>query len=611
MFRFLVVTWSPSHAQACGAAKLLLQRIGASRTEWELTFKTSGLVAFQTGASEGRGSVTLAGESGVILGEIFTGGDISNSQRIRSSFDERCTEQIVNSRGQHLVDRYWGAYVGFIRSGAGEDVHTVCAPANVLPCLFMKFSGTTVFFSRTEDCVEFAPMQISFNWDFLVRFILNRGDRYIHGTGLHDVSRVFPGECVSISGGVLARKLYWDPVKIAGAEPIEDEKVAVEAIKGTTQGCVSAWASRHERIVLKLSGGLDSSIVLHCLTRVPGRPEIECLNVVTPGDQGDEREFARLVASAKTIPLHEMLRDIRTMRIDTGARIERTALPSNFLGLLFQVGVESDFAKTHGASAYFKGDLGDELFLRSGMKYMAADHVWHHWISRRLFRVAYSEARVCQRTIWSVLWDAVVGRRRSQGLPFYSDLLNNSPYLSKDALSTVTPSSLLPAVVRDLESLPPGKRAHLLLCFPPLTYYDPLGDMDQPDYVAPFNSQPLLELCFRIPTFVLNSGGVGRALAREAFSKDIPPEIIRRRTKGTSSSMYLEAFRNNHDVLRDVLLDGVLVREGVVDRRRLEHSLSSREALTVYQKSHIPVLYSTEVWLQNWEGIQRAKYAVA
>lgn len=572
---------------------------------------TDGLTALQVSAGNGKIPCRLSGKSGVVLGDVFELGDITNATRLEAKLDGERTRKIVNSEGRELIENCWGSYVGFIRADGRDDIHVICAPASDLPCLFVRIGEITLFFSRTEDCLELCPGRFSVNWEFVVRFLLHRGDRYIQGTGLNEVSRVLPGECVTVGSTGVSRALYWDPVNIAASEPIEDHVAAAESIRATTQRCVSAWASCHKSIVLQLSGGLDSSIVLSCLANAPDRPAIQCLNFVTPDEEGDERKFARLVATATDTPLHEMYRDLRTIRIDGSRRIERTSLPSSFLKRLFFIGVETEFARTHSASAYFTGNLGDELFLEGSREHMATDHVWHHGVSRDLLAIAYHEARVRQHTIWGILADALKYRGKSKRLSFYSELIESNVFLSKDVLSSVTPQSLVPAVVRNIESIAPGKRAHLLLCFPPLSYYDPLGDLEKPEFVAPLKSQPLLELCFRIPTFVLNAGGIGRALVRDAFSKDLPREIVRRRTKGTSTDMLREALRNNYDVLREMLLDGLLIEEGIVDRRSMERTLSRPEALTVRQMSQIPVFYSTEAWLQNWASMPSAKHAVA
>ena len=73
---------------------------------------------------------------------------------------------------------------------------------------------------------------------------------------------------------------------------------------------------------------------------------------------------------------------------------------------------------------------------------------------------------------------------------------------------------LAPEVIRD------AKRSagflHPLLR-QPFDFYDPLGQGNEAERISPLFSQPLMELCLRIPTYVLTEGGWDRAVARRAF----------------------------------------------------------------------------------------------
>ncbi len=611
MFRFLAIIWNPSHASEAASANRLLQRIRTLHDGWRPASDSDGIAAFYTDSRQSKRGIKLARQTGVVLGDIFTSDALDHVERVDSQLDETHTQRVVDSKGRYLVENYWGSYVAFVRGNGTEEVNVVCAPAGDLPCLFMKVDGVTVFFSRTVDLLALSPTTFSPNWEFVVRYILGRGDRFLEGTGLCEVSRVLPGECVGVRSEKIERRLYWDPVRVAASEAVEDYEQAVNAVKETTQACIGAWASCHDRLILQLSGGLDSSVVLHCLTNMRNPPVIECLNFVTPSEEGDELEFARLVAAAKNAPLHEEHWNLGDVRLPKSAGIEPAAMPRSILGRLFFAGVESNFAKSHGASAYFTGNLGDELFLEGSMAHTAADHVWHHGITPQLLGIAYHEARIGKQTVWQILPNAIGGRRKSTALPFVSEMLQHAGFLANDVLEAVTPGSLLPAVVRNIESIPPGKRTQLLRCLPPLSFYDPLEDMEQPQYVDPLKSQPLLELCLRIPTYLMTRGGVGRRLLRDAFKCDLPQQIVRRRTKGTCSDAYLQALRNNYDLLRDMLMDGMLVEQGIVDRAQLEACFKSPEAFTKTAKGFVPILYSTEAWLQSVASIPAAKNAVA
>ena len=75
--------------------------------------------------------------------------------------------------------------------------------------------------------------------------------------------------------------------------------------------------------------------------------------------------------------------------------------------------------------------------------------------------------------------------------------------------------------------------------------------------------------------------------------------------------MHSEAMKNNFGVLREMLVDGLLTQEGIVDRKKLERWFASPESLTLENMSQIPLLYGMEAWLQRWESTPTATHAVA
>ena len=72
---------------------------------------------------------------------------------------------------------------------------------------------------------------------------------------------------------------------------------------------VHAWASCYDHMLLSLSGGLDSSIVLACLKDAPSRPRVTCFHYYPLGADLDERAYARAAAAKAGLELLERPRD--------------------------------------------------------------------------------------------------------------------------------------------------------------------------------------------------------------------------------------------------------------------------------------------------------------
>ena len=117
----------------------------------------------------------------------------------------------------------------------------------------------------------------------------------------------------------------------------------------------------------------------------------------------------------------------------------------------------------------------------------------------------------------------------------------------------------------------------------------------------PLLSQPLVELCLRIPTYVLIRNGMDRATARRAFAPDLPPEIIKRRNKGRIDQHIRNVLDANLNFVRDVLLNGRLVKEGLLNRRNLEMYLTRERSPADFEYSEIlQEQLCVEAWLSRW-----------
>jgi asparagine synthase (glutamine-hydrolysing) len=120
--------------------------------------------------------------------------------------------------------------------------------------------------------------------------------------------------------------------------------------------------------------------------------------------------------------------------------------------------------------------------------------------------------------------------------------------------------------------------------------------------VAPLYSQPVLELCLRLPVHLLTLGGWDRAIARRAFYDALPQEVANRKEKGAIEQHLRRVVDHNITFIRELLLDGALVSEGVVDRNRLATALSGKISQTQSPPGEIIDFVCTEAWLRRWRN---------
>lgn len=610
MYHYVTLLWNESDERQSETARQLTYRIRRYQPNWNISHECKGLKVFESGQSIGTNrAYPLKHNGGVIVGKLFKSGNQLGDDFAEPIFDAQLTEALVETGGQYLIDHFWGSYVAFVREGnPGGRTYVIRGPCSRLPCFSVGYRGLEVYFSRMEDCAQLGINNFSMDWSFIVNHIACRGGLRLSGTALNEVSQLTPGECEIKTANGKSRTAYWDPVAIAARDVMADPLQATSKIKNVTQHCISAWASAHKSILLLLSGGLDSTIVLSCLSKSPTRPEVVGLNCATPGAEGDEREFARLAARRVEIKLLEEVINPEAVRFEDLEAIERSAFPAIYTSDLLHSRRQGRASAAIGATAIFTGQYGDGVFLEGGMQYRTADFVRLHGLSLQILKLAYEEARMQNLTIWSVLSSSLKHKWRLPPLTYYSRLLEDSSFLSDDARASVVEQSLQPHMIADLNAVPRGKLIQILNLLIPFGYGDPFGNTTRPENIHVLGSQPLLELSLRIPTYVLSANGIGRALARKAFANEIPAKIAYRRTKGACSNMLQQTFAANHGYMREQLLDGLLVREGIVDRNALESCLSDKEAISVSIAAELPVLFSTEAWLQRWksDGKKRA-----
>jgi asparagine synthase (glutamine-hydrolysing) len=169
------------------------------------------------------------------------------------------------------------------------------------------------------------------------------------------------------------------------------------------------------------------------------------------------------------------------------------------------------------------------------------------------------------------------------------------------------PGYLMPPWLDPSARIPPGKIRHCDLMYLATSNTSPLEHAEDPDWIMPLASQPLVELFLRIPTYVLTAGGRDRMVARRAFESELPPEILSRRTKVTGNNLILDIFRHNRALYKETLLDGVLVEERLLDRQKVEKFFASvddpgTKGLGELLLSH----FNLELWLRSWKRSARS-----
>ncbi len=601
MFRYLALIWHDDDAAARETARRLIDRHSSQAPGWHVALSQKGLYVGYAGTRVGSSELyCLASGAGAVLGKLFERPTNSSSVSAPLSFDESRSRRILESHGRELVERYWGRYVAFLQDAQGTS-WVLRDPSAGLPCLTVRFGGVRVFFSAVAVIEHLGLGPFETNWEYLAGWVcMMKGPT--HATALRQVSQVLGGECLEIRDDQSIGTFYWDPLRIAKQEVIHDPDEAVAALRDRVTDAVRAWASCYSGITLALSGGLDSSIVYACLRNSPAKAKLTCFHHYPIGSDLDERHFARRVAETGGSELIERPR-IPTVSLDPLLGMEASHSPGDYLYYLEHSRLDAELAAEHNATAVFSGWGGDQVFYQARAFFSAGDYLHYKGVRAELLRIALDSARMDSVSVWQVLGQAFAAHVRQRRWSPLGEVATYMPLIRPEVLTEVygNPSYLHPAL-RDPRGTPSGKLWHAFQALGPWEFYDPLGREDDPELVSPLYSQPILELCLRVPVHVLTLGGWDRAIARRAFYSELPREIANRRNKGGIEDHIAALFDHNKGFMRELLLDGGLVREGIVDRKKLTTALSGKPSKVRQGSTELLHFISAEAWLRRWRN---------
>jgi asparagine synthase (glutamine-hydrolysing) len=601
VFRYVAFVWDDADPAARERADVLTQRLALHAPDLSTVLDGQGLRVFcadvRAGSSE---PYRLHGGSGVVLGKLFERRAAATSAGASLALADDESRNIVSSGGRRLIERYWGRYVAFVHDSAARITRVLVDPTATLPCFAARFAGVDVYFSCMEDVSQLGSHAFSVNWKY-VAAMLCQVQLQIPSTGLNEVSRVLGGECVEHREGRSSRSFYWNPLELARSDVIQDATEAASALREVTRDCVHAWASSYRSIVHLLSGGLDSSIILACLKDAPVRPRMACLNYFSAGSNTDERGYAKLAAGSAGFEIIERERD-STLSLAPLLRIRSSATPMDYFFYLDEGRGDAGVAREHGATAVFSGFGGDQLFYRSHAALAAGDFLMSQGAGPALFEVALDAARMDRISVWAVLGKAARAAllRRPWSLQQEHTARPKSLIRREVRRDISRDSDLVHPFLQAPGRTPNGKIFHASQLLSPGPFYNPLGSDDDPEPVTPLFSQPLLELAMRLPTWLLTQGGWDRAVARRAFERDLPRQIVTRRTKGGQEEHAKALLTRNMDFVRNLLLDGHLVRERILERDQVTETLAPGPARLRSGNVELYACLSAEAWVRRW-----------
>lgn len=568
------VTWD-------SAARDRIVRGVATLTPFKLIFERGPLLLFAS-------SPGLAiGADGILIGTVFS----------RSSADLGAEEPVGRELlqfGNHLlIDEYWGGYLAWRVSPDLERVSVVRAPLGDLPCYWWHSNDVTLLGSDIAAMVAAGMARPTLDASALARHI-SAEDLRLSQTCLSDVRELQGGERLDVGLDGVSREVLWSPWWFAMPHAqISDSRSSATCVRDAVRHAVACQASQFSSVLLKLSGGLDSSIVAACLAH-SGTP-FTCLNLVTEQPAGDERDYARIVATCLGAPLIERFRSLDHVDL-TRSAASRLPRPTSRAFTQASAAPAREIAREMGTAAMFDGGGGDNVFCSLQSARPVADCLLRAEARSSLLGTACSIAELAEVNLFAVaVRSLLILLRRSTTYRLGRD----TRFLS-DAASREVPGAACHPWLDPPAEILPGKVAHVALAAAAQSVVEGPDVEDDISTYSPLISQPVVETCLRVPSWHWFGEGLNRYAARRAFAPDLPATTIGRRSKAGPDCFVADLYGANRDTIRDQLLGGVLDTLRLLDRDAIEAALADEAPVQGHDFLRIMHLADVEAWARAW-----------
>jgi len=598
--RFFVLRWTPAQRALSERARAIAAKLNPD--QWIKRLDWRGVLAF-VHVDSVKDIIVLPAELGFIGGTLFR----RDSGEPVKSFSSAETEALIMGGGGELFTAFWGPCCAILHNRGYDFFHALRDPAGSSPIYWYRSSQLHCVFSHAEDFLECWDEPPACDETMLSIYMVQPRIQ-TRRTAIEGVEELLPGERLTLGRTNEERSFVWRPNRPPRSKQIDDFDNAALALKGAVLSTAESWtrlnAGTGAPLVHRLSGGLDSSLVLAALNQVAGADaEIVCVHEypeATP--EGDERALARVAARhvGRELVEHES----RPVDFDY-ERILSYPLPARPTHSEFSHANASlsEVLSARGARIVASGQGGDQVFHRRRSAEIAADAAFDRVGMARYLEIARDTAYLARIPIWDVFGRTLTSfaRREPQ---FFNTAFTQAVLAPPDAIAAARAEWARHPWRTDLVHEPPA-RAQRAMHIGDLSYYFEVSEITRRFISAPIiASLPVVETVLAIPPYVMTAGGVDRSLARAAFADLLPEQILSRVHKGDTTRFHNRVLERQLAFVRSLLLEGELARRSLIDRAALESALKRDYIADGAIKGALMSAFMAELWLRRF--LQRA-----
>lgn len=495
---------------------------------------------------------------GLLIGHLFT----MSGQPVVGELSFDRTDKALQT---HLLENFWGEYVVVGQPQAdGAGASFLRDPSGGMPCCYALHPGGGFVTSSVSLASELGLCSREVDWDFVIHTLVYpylKSER----TALRGIRELLPGCSLTIHGGHAFTTVMWSPwTFVAPDRRLASVREAASVVRSNVSLAVEAWAGIDRSVLLELSGGLDSSIVAACLRQSDARTI--CCTMVAPVPGTDERQYARQVADHLRLELLSADIDLENARFNFPPPRDSTVPGMGILHHPVDSAV-AELAGKLGVTSLFSGAGGDTIFCYLRGATPAADAFKESGMSAGLTAIRdlstlhrCSLAKASRLTLrklirgakphWKPVHEGVAAAWRN--IPFDAHPWFEAP-----------------------ENALPGDRERISDLVGTQSFRDGVARSSRWPMRYPLLTQPVMEACLRVPTWMWIAGGRNRSIARSAFSAALPGGILNRRSKGPYTRYYAAIHERHREAMLSFLMDGMLASRGLLDMDELRREAGS------------------------------------
>jgi asparagine synthase (glutamine-hydrolysing) len=556
-------------------------------------------------------------EDGTIV--VVYNGEIYNFKEIKMeleacghSFKTHCdTEVIVHAYeqwGEACPNKFRGMFAFAVFDQKTSNVFLCRDRVGVKPIYFAIENHQLFFASEVNAILKGIAKRPGVNYSRL-DFYISLG--YVPGdeTLFAGIRKLLPGHTLTYKNGDMRINRYWD---LSDTQPLQISlEEAKDKFESMLMDCVRMRLMSDVPLGAFLSGGLDSSAIVACMSRISPDP-VKTFTVGYSDDPASsELEYARMVAAHFKTEHHEFVLSADDFFESLDLLLTHTEEPvvESAAVALYRI---SKLAREH-AIVLLSGEGGDEILagypLHKLTRYINYAHAFFRLVPRQVLDQIgpmFANATEKKRKYWD--WVRQPLRER------YQSISNDVTDSIKNAMYHQSFAPYIGTAVRDyfitlFDQMPSGHSDLARMAYVDINSWLPEDLLLKADKMTmatsvelrvPFLDHKLMEFCVSLPDKYRLKGNQGKYLLRQVMEKYLPHEIIHRKKRGFPVPISKWFRTSLQKQIREILLDEKSVGRQYFKVSYIEYILNRHAEGREDLSRRIFTLLALELWHRKY-----------